>query len=74
MFEIDVKRIEACISHKDYYSAAEYSMMVKEKYTEEKRLFFETIIKEVQSGEYEKIDKAFQKIYAFDNFQHNYFT
>lgn len=55
MFEIDKKRIEACIEYKDYYSALEYSILVQDKYKNKEKNFFERIIKSVKSGEYYKI-------------------
>ena len=55
MFEEDMKRINACIEHKDYYTAMEYAIMVKEKYKDEKREYFEDIIRYVKNGNYEKI-------------------
>ena len=56
MFEEDVKKINACIEHKDYYSAMEYAIFVKEKYKSEKRKYFEDIIRYVKNGNYEKIE------------------
>lgn len=32
MFEIDKKRIKACIEHDDYFSALEYAILVKDNY------------------------------------------
>ena len=55
MFEIDVKRVKACIEYKDYYSAMEYSLLVKDKYIGEEKYIFEEIIKNVKIGEYTKI-------------------
>lgn len=55
MFEIDKKRIEACIKYKDYYSALEYAILVKDKYISNEKSFFERIIRYVKSGEYYKI-------------------
>ena len=55
MFEEDMKKINACIEHKDYYSAMEYAIFVKEKYKDEKRDYFEDIIRYVKNGNYEKI-------------------
>lgn len=56
MFEEDVRRINACIEHKDYYSAMEYAMLVKEKYKNVKRDYFEDIIRYIKKGDYEKIE------------------
>jgi hypothetical protein len=56
MFEEDVKKINACIERKDYYSAMEYAILVKEKYKDEKRKYFEDIIRYVKNGDYEKIE------------------
>lgn len=55
MFEEDVKRINACIEYKDYYTAMEYAMLVKEKYKDEKRDYFEDIIKHIKIGDYKSI-------------------
>ena len=55
MFEEDVKRINACIEYKDYYTAMEYAMLVKEKYKDEKRDYFEDIIKHIKIGDYNSI-------------------
>ena len=51
MFEDDVKKINACIEYKDYYSAMEYAMLVKEKYKDEKNDYFEDIIRYVKNGD-----------------------
>lgn len=56
MFEEDMKRINACIEHKDYYTAMEYAIMVKEKYKSVKRDYFEDIIRYIKNGDYEKIE------------------
>ena len=56
MFEEDVRRINACIEHKDYYSAMEYAILVKEKYKDEKNDYFEDIIRYIKNGDYEKIE------------------
>ena len=55
MFEDDVRRINACIEHKDQYSAMEYAILVKEKYKDEKKDYIEDIIKYVKNGDYEII-------------------
>lgn len=55
MFEVDKRRIEACIEYKDYYSALEYSILVKDKYKNKEKNFFERIIKSVKRGEYYEI-------------------
>lgn len=55
MFEIDKRRIEACLEYKDYYSALEYAILVKDKYISNEKSFFEKIIIHVKSGEYYKI-------------------
>lgn len=52
MFEKDVKRIEACIEYNDYYSAMEYAILVKEKYKDNKKRYFENIIEYVKNGSY----------------------
>ena len=56
MFEEDMKRINACIEHKDYYTAMEYAILVKEKYKSVKRDYFEDIIRYIKNGDYEKIE------------------
>lgn len=52
MFEIDKKRIESCIEHKDYYSALEYAIFVKDNYVKEEKNFFEHTIRNIKSGTY----------------------
>jgi len=61
MFEEDVKRINACIEYKDYYTAMEYAMLVKEKYKDEKRDYFEDIIKHIKIGDYKSIKILWNK-------------
>ena len=56
MFEDDVKKINACIEYKDYYTAMEYAILVKEKYKSVKRDYFEDIIRYIKNGDYEKIE------------------
>ena len=56
MFEEDVRRINACIEHKDYYSAMEYAILIKEKYKSVKKEYFEDIIRYVKNGDYKKIE------------------
>lgn len=51
MFEIDKKRVNACIEFDDYYSAMEYSLLVVDNYEKGEREFFENIIKLVKLGE-----------------------
>lgn len=55
MFEIDVRRIQACIDYKDYFGALEYAFLVKDNYTEKNKHYFEEIIKYVKDGSYEEI-------------------
>lgn len=52
MFEIDRKRIEACIYYKDYYSALLYSMLIKDNYEDKERDYIENIIKKIKSGNF----------------------
>lgn len=51
MFEIDIKRIRACIDHKDYYSALQYAILVKHNYVSSERKYFEMIIKNIKTGD-----------------------
>ena len=62
MFEEDVKKINACIEHKDYYSAMEYSILVRNLYKNGERQYFESIIKYVKNSEYENLRKLFTKL------------
>lgn len=55
MFEIDSRRIKACIEHKDYFSAVEYAILVKNNYLDKNKNFFENVIKYVGNGSYEKL-------------------
>ena len=60
MFEDDVKKINACIEYKDYYSAMEYSILVKDLYKNKDKELFEELIKLIKNGNYEKIKKYLQ--------------
>lgn len=55
MFNTDIRRIKACIDYKDYFSALEYALLVKDNYTDKNKHYFEDIIKYVKEGSYEKI-------------------
>lgn len=55
MFKTDVRRIESCIYYKDYFSALEYAILVKDNYIDENKFYFEQIIKYIKDGSYEKI-------------------
>ena len=55
MTEKDIKMVKACIEHEDYYSAMKYSTLIKDAYEDERKHFFEQIISNVKSGNYEKI-------------------
>lgn len=50
MFSKDKKRIITCIEREDFYSALEYANLVKDKYTDREKLYFENIINYVKSG------------------------
>ena len=50
MFEIDIRRIRACIDHKDYYSALQYAILVKDRYVKSEKECFEMIIKNIKTG------------------------
>lgn len=52
MFEIDKRRIEACLQYKDHFCALEYALFVKDKYLNKEREFFEKIIESIKKGEY----------------------
>lgn len=54
-FQIDKKRVKACIEYKDYYSAMEYSILVKDLYKNKDKELFEELIKLIKNGHYEKI-------------------
>lgn len=51
MFEIDIRRIRACIDHKDYYSALQYAILVKDNYVSSEKKYFEMIIKNIKTGD-----------------------
>ena len=55
MFNEDIKRIKACIKYKDYYSALEYTILIKENYINIEKQYFEKIIKNIKQGNYKKI-------------------
>lgn len=55
MFKEDVKRIKACIEYKDYYVALEYAIIVKDKYVDNEKDYFEKVIRNVKSADYNKI-------------------
>lgn len=55
MFEKDVKRIKACIDYKDYYSALEYAILVKDRYVDREKNYFEEIIKRIKIGNYNRV-------------------
>lgn len=55
MFEKDVKRIKACIEYKDYYTALEYAILIKENYKSQEKEYFENIIKHIKLGDYNKV-------------------
>lgn len=59
-FQIDKKRVKACIEYKDYYSAMEYSILVKDLYKNKDKELFEELIKLIKNGNYEKIKKYLQ--------------
>ena len=60
MFEEDVKRINSCIQHDDYYSAMEFAILIKNNYKNKERNYLENIILNIKSGNYEKIDILFK--------------
>ena len=50
MFETDIKRINACLAYRDYYSALQYAILVKDRYVQREKEFFDKIIKSVKNG------------------------
>ena len=50
MFETDIERIKACILYEDYYSVMEYAILIKDKYKNEEKEYFENVIKLVKQG------------------------
>ena len=56
MFENDVNRIKACLEYNDYYSALEYAVLIKDKYIGEERNYFDRIIKNIKTGNYENLN------------------
>lgn len=61
ILEVDKKRVKACIEYKDYYSAMEYSMLVKDIYNNKEKEFFEILIKLIKNGDYENVKNLFTK-------------
>ena len=61
IIEVDKKRVKACIEYKDYYSAMEYSMLVKDIYNNKEKEFFERLIKLIKNGDYENVKNLFTK-------------
>lgn len=58
MFEIDLKRIKACIYYEDYYSALIYINLILENYTiEEHKQYFYVIIKMIKTGNYDGLKR-----------------
>lgn len=55
MFEIDKRRIKACIEYRDYYSALQYAILISKKYEKVEKEFFKNIIKNIKRGNYEKL-------------------
>lgn len=55
MFKKDIKRIKACIEHEDYYSALQYAILISKKYEKVEKEFFKNIIKNIKTGNYEKL-------------------
>lgn len=55
MFEIDKRRIKACIEYKDYYSALQYAILIKENYIDTEKECLKNIIKNIKTGNYKKL-------------------
>lgn len=55
MFEMDIRRIQACIDCNDYFGALEYAFLLKDNYTDKNKHYFEEIIKYVKDDSYEKL-------------------
>lgn len=51
MFKTDIKRIKVCIKYNDYYSAMEYATIVKDKYEDNEKDYFQNVIKNVKNGD-----------------------
>ena len=52
-----MEKIKACIEHEDYYTAMEFSILIKDYYEDEKKECLEKLINNVKSGSYENIKK-----------------
>lgn len=59
----DIRRLQACLEHKDYSAIAEYIELIKEKYNKEEREVLSNIVSLVKTGNYENISKLLQKFH-----------
>lgn len=59
----DVRRLQSCLDHKDYYSMMEYINLIKEKYNQEEKEVFSNIVLLIKSGNYENIYELLQKFH-----------
>lgn len=53
--ERDIKRLQACLEHKDYDAMREYIILIAEKYNKEQKELFSDIASLIKCGNYEKI-------------------
>lgn len=53
--EKDIKRLYACLEHKDYDAIREYIEIIFEKYNQEKRKVLLDIVSYVKEGNYRQI-------------------
>lgn len=56
--ERDIKRLQACMEHKDYYAMLLYITMIIKKYTGENKEFLLQLQKDVKRGDYIQIEKT----------------
>lgn len=59
----DIRRLQACLDHKDYSAIVEYIELIKEKYNKEEREVFSIIVSLIKSGKYKNISVLLQKLH-----------
>lgn len=56
--EKDIKRLQACLEHKDYYSMLLYITIIIKKYTGENKDFLLQLQDNIRCGNYIQIEKT----------------
>ena len=56
--ERDIKRLQACMEHKDYYAMLLYITMIIKKYTGENKDFLLQLQDNIKCGNYIQIEKT----------------